>query len=90
LEKLGAVADPQGGWGAPAPLQAATSIGTRELEEEKVKREEEEEEEEGFSPPYGCDLDPPLPLGHDLNNQFDGPNKSLQCAPTGAPIGCIC
>jgi len=50
----------RGGWGAPAPLQAATSIGTRELEEEKVKREKEEEEEEGFSPPYGCDLDPPL------------------------------
>ena len=56
------MADPNGGaGGAPAPpygLQPPLEQG--ELEEEKVKGEEEEKEE-GFSPPYGCDLDPPLP-----------------------------
>ena len=53
-----AVADPQGGLQPPYGLQPPLEQG--ELEEEKVKGEEEEEEE-GFSPPYGCDLDPPLP-----------------------------
>ena len=52
-----AVADPQGGLQPPYGLQPPLEQG--ELEEEKVKGEEEEEEE-GFSPPYGCNLDPPL------------------------------